>query len=68
MVSEKYLKIRNKVLILVEKEEPVSTGLVAKRMNVNWATAQRSLYELQNDGKIKGKNVSGRNIWFIPRE
>jgi DNA-binding Lrp family transcriptional regulator len=65
MVVEKYRKIRKRALKLVEKEAPISTALVAKGLKVNWGTAQRTLYELQNEGKIKGKSVSGRNIWVF---
>jgi len=68
MVAEKYRKIRNRALGLVEKEAPISTALIAKELKVNWATAQRALYELQNDGKIKGKSISGRNIWIFLRK
>jgi len=67
MVREKYKKIMGKVFEMVKKEEPVSTSMVAKKMNVNWATAQRSLYELQAEGKINGKKVSGRCIWVLPK-
>ena len=65
MAAGIYRKIMNKVLKIVEKEAPISTGLIAVKLNINWATAQRALYELQNEGKIKGKSVSGRNIWFL---
>lgn len=65
MVSEIYKKIKNKAFKLVKKEEPISTAMIAERLNVNWATAQRTLYELQNEGKVKGKSISGRNIWII---
>jgi Mn-dependent DtxR family transcriptional regulator len=65
VVAEKYRKIRARTLRLIEKEAPISTGLVAKELKVNWATAQRALYELQSEGKIKGKSVSGRNIWVF---
>jgi ribosomal protein S25 len=68
MVREKYQKIMSKVLKMVKEEEPVSTSMVAKKMNVNWATAQRSLYELQADGKIRGKKVSGRCIWIFKKK
>ncbi len=57
-----------KVFEMIKEEEPVSTSMVAKKLDVNWATAQRSLYELQNEDKIKGKKVSGRCIWFLPKK
>jgi Mn-dependent DtxR family transcriptional regulator len=67
MVTEKYKKIMKRAFELVEKEAPLTTALIAKKLNVNWATAQRALYELQNKEKIKGKSVSGRNIWFLEK-
>jgi Mn-dependent DtxR family transcriptional regulator len=63
MVSEKFLKIKKKVCGLVKKEAPISTGEVAEKMRVSWGTAQRTLYELERDKKVRGKKVSGRNIW-----
>jgi Mn-dependent DtxR family transcriptional regulator len=65
MVTQKYRKIMKEVFKIVKKEEPITTGLIAKELKVNWATAQRSLDELEKKGKVKGKSVSGRNIWII---
>ncbi|OGI15161.1 hypothetical protein A3K63_03460 [Candidatus Micrarchaeota archaeon RBG_16_49_10] len=68
MVVEKYHKIMAKVFKFVQKDEPTSTACIAKELKVNWNTAQRSLYELQTDGKVKCKKVSGRCIWVIPKK
>lgn len=67
MVAEKYLKILSKVSKIVRDEEPISTGMIAKEMKVNWGTAQRALHELEKTGKIKGKKISGRNIWIAAK-
>jgi DNA-binding transcriptional regulator YhcF (GntR family) len=68
MVRQKYQEIKNDALRTVKSEEPISTAELAKILKVNWATAQRSLGELEREGKIKGKSVSGRNIWFVSRK
>jgi Mn-dependent DtxR family transcriptional regulator len=53
------------VLKIVKKESPVTTGKIASYLNVNWATAQRALSEIEKKGKIEGKSISGRNIWWV---
>lgn len=68
MVAEKYKKIMKGVSKIVHDEEPISTGMIAKKLGVNWATAQRALNELEKEGKIKGKSISGRNIWILSRK
>ena len=65
MVRRKYDEIIPDVIKLLKKESPITTKLVAERMKVNWATAQRALTEIEKKGKIKGKSVSGRNIWWV---
>lgn len=65
MPQQKYRKLIPDALELLKEESPVTTAFVRKKLDVNWATAQRTLYELQNDGKIEGKSISGRNIWWI---
>ena len=58
MPAKKYEAIIPEVFRLVKKESPVTTTWIANQLNVNWATAQRALSEVERDGKIKGSNVS----------
>jgi len=65
MPVKKYTEIIPKVTKLVRKNSPVTTTWIAKKLEVNWATAQRALSEIERKGKIKGKSISGRNIWWV---
>ncbi len=65
MAIKKYSEIIPEVIKLVEKESPVTTAWIAGKLKVNWGTAQRALSEIERRGKIKGKSISGRNIWWI---
>ncbi|MBD3155819.1 MAG: hypothetical protein GF368_04135 [Candidatus Aenigmarchaeota archaeon] len=68
MPVKKYDKIIPGVLKLLEKESPVTTAMVAEKLDVNWSTAQRALFEIERKGKIKGKSISGRNVWWVRLE
>jgi len=65
MTIKKYDKMTPKVFELVKKESPITTAKVADKLKINWATAQRALYENEKQGKIKGKSLSGRNVWWV---
>ncbi len=65
MVVKKYAEIIPGVVKLVRKESPVTTTWIARKLKVNWATAQRALSEIERQGKVKGKSISGRNIWWV---
>jgi ribosomal protein S25 len=68
MPAKKYDKIIPDILKLLEKESPVTTSMVAEKLDVNWSTAQRALFEVEREGKIKGKSMSGRNVWWVKLE
>lgn len=65
MPIKKYDIIIPQVLKLVKKESPITTAKIAEQLKINWATAQRALLEIEKQGKIKGKSLSGRNIWWV---
>jgi predicted transcriptional regulator len=60
----KYEQTTLKILKILKESSPASTGFIAKKLNVSYATAQRALFELLEKSKVTHKKVSGRMLWW----
>lgn len=61
----KYEDIKPQVLKLLKSNSPISTGFIAKELDLNWITTQRALFELLNDEKVTHQKISGRLLWWF---
>jgi predicted ArsR family transcriptional regulator len=53
---------------LAEEDWPVTTEMVAKKLQLSWNTAQIHLYALAAQGLVRGKKVGRQNQWAITRK
>lgn len=53
------------ILEFIEQEEVVSTQEVAQEFDYHIQTARRRLKELEQEGKVKRKDVGKRFVWWI---
>jgi predicted transcriptional regulator len=59
-------EIQNRILEYLSKQDwPVTTGDIAKAINISWNTAQLHLIKLQMYGKVKFRRVGRQNQWWI---
>lgn len=62
-------KIQKKIIEYLRKQEwPVTTGMVAKAVDVSWQTAQIHLFRLAAEGKVKYKKVGRQNQWWLEKK
>ncbi len=57
--------IKNKVLNLFKKEKVMTSSDVAKKLNLQWNTADKWLMELALEEKIERMKKSGVNLWML---
>ena len=54
-----------KILDLIKKEKVVTSSEVAKKLKINWNTAEKYLLELGMDGKLEKIKKLGVNLWLL---
>lgn len=63
-----YMKdeIDKRILKYLAREDwPVTTEMVANKLNISWNTAQVHLYKLLAEGLVKYKKVGRQNQWVV---
>ena len=57
---------KEKILEFLKKQDwPVTTGDIAKSLNISWQTAQMNLLKLLAEGKVKFKKAGRQNQWML---
>lgn len=55
-------------LAFVQQEEVVTTKEVAEHFDYHLQTARRRLKDLNQDGRLRQKDVGKRFVWWLPQE
>lgn len=63
--EESPYSIKNQILNLFKKEKVMTSSEIAKKLNLNWNTADKYLLELALDGKVNRIKKIGVNLWTI---
>jgi len=57
--------IPNQIYNFLKNEEVITTSEVARKLKLNWGTAERGLMELVMDNKIERIKKKGVNLWML---
>jgi len=56
---------KDKIIDFIKKEKVVTSSEIAKKFEVSWNTAEKSLLELIIDGKVVKIKKLGVNLWML---
>ena len=60
------MNVHNKVILeIIRKEIVVTSSEIAKKLGINWNTAEKYLLELIIDGKVEKIKKLGVNLWML---